>query len=117
MLPLLLVIHLSLYLGIMILVVAVPLVPDSVPSMTSQLLYLSMLWYGVNTLKVMTNPYVRRGPYFAFVPAWAIWNGLLWFFVTWIARLVGFVEAISYLAWNQTRRSRSPSLDRETTSG
>lgn len=110
-LALFLLIHLSLYPGLGLVLTAALIYVDTVPLVTVKILYVTLLWYVINTFKVMTNRYVRKGPHYALVPVWAIWNGLLWLFVTWTARLAGFLDAISYLAGREQPSVENPVHD------
>ena len=105
-LALLTIIHLSIYVGITYLAIAAILFHDALAFIMAQIILVGILWYGINIIKLYSNPKVRNNKVALKVPVWAMWNGVVWLFITSPARIFGYVDAVSQL-WTEARNSNT----------
>jgi cellulose synthase/poly-beta-1,6-N-acetylglucosamine synthase-like glycosyltransferase len=96
-LALLTIIHLSIYVGITYLAIVAMLYEDALSLISAQIIIVGIFWYVINMVKLFSNSKIRNSAFALKVPVWAMWNGVVWLFITSPARIFGCVEAISQL--------------------
>jgi len=109
-LALLTIIHLSIYAGIGYLVFMALLIQDSLATIISQIISVGIFWYCINIVKLFSNPYVRKSSFFLKVPMWAVWNGVIWLFITTPARICGCTDAVLHL-WKNRKRKHTTNIN------
>ncbi len=109
-LALLTVIHLSIYAGIGFLLLVALLNEEAPAVIATNIVLVAGLWYGINLLKMFLNPYVRASRFVWKVPIWAMWNGVVWLFITSVARVFGCIDAIAQLLRKRRERYRTLAL-------
>jgi cellulose synthase/poly-beta-1,6-N-acetylglucosamine synthase-like glycosyltransferase len=96
-------IHLSIYAGIAYLAFLSLFVPDGLSIAVVNLAFVTAVWWAINVVKMYSNQRIRRTQSPWKLAVWAMWNGVIWLFVTSPARVAGFVDAVFYLTWHSGR--------------
>ena len=90
-------IHMSIYAGVLYFFITALLIPDALAIIITQVILVGIIWYSLSIIKLALNPKVRSSKFVSKVPMWAVWNGVIWLFVTSPARVYGCIEALSHL--------------------
>lgn len=89
-------IHLSIYIGILSFALSIVLTSDHFSIMVKWLSITYLTWLAINLMKGLWNKHIRTEGHASRYALYCLINGILWLVVTTWARFVGFIDAILY---------------------
>lgn len=105
-----LLIHLSVYVGILSVALGSVAAPDRFALVLEWFWVTFVAWYAINLLKGLWNKPMRNEGHFWRFAFHSALNGILWFIVTVWARLAGFTDAVLFLMAGRSGGARPAAL-------